>query len=284
MIKHKDFLIRMCEVENVNASDLMALTGKSKTVVYEWLNYSNLTNFPTNDSLSKIICRLGITIDDFLKCKSDKLVDYNLYRSYTEYILGGITSSSIDTSITEAINYNYILNCFVDDCVKLKSMVRDYLNGNKINEDEFSLLCSSIRPYYWSDIVYLDELTDSIVDELNINTIRDFKDRTDIYNERIDDDPELEGTIVNEYYVPNANEVILNESLKDIDVLKKYINVLSDSEKNILLEHYLNKVLIDDKYDKKRKIFKLLVKTGCSVRTNIDNKLLTIYKVLYNSN
>ena len=73
MIKHKDFLIRMCDVENVNASDLMALTGKSKTVVYEWLNYSNLTNFPTNDSLSKIICRLGITIDDFLKCKSDKL-------------------------------------------------------------------------------------------------------------------------------------------------------------------------------------------------------------------
>jgi predicted DNA-binding transcriptional regulator AlpA len=70
MIRLKDFFIRMCEMENLTAQELQNLTGKSKSVVYEWLNYSNISSFPSYKSLSKIVFNnfIFLTIGgDFLR-------------------------------------------------------------------------------------------------------------------------------------------------------------------------------------------------------------------------
>ena len=74
MFQQKDFFIRMCEMEKLTALELQKLTKKSKSVVYEWLNYSNVNSYPSYESLSKIVCRLGISIDDLLKTKNYYIV------------------------------------------------------------------------------------------------------------------------------------------------------------------------------------------------------------------
>ena len=78
----KNFFIRMCDLEGVSPKELQEITGKSKSVVYEWLNYDNKTSLPTKETLLKVLFRLGLTMDDYINCRSDKLVDSSLYRTY----------------------------------------------------------------------------------------------------------------------------------------------------------------------------------------------------------
>ena len=68
MDKYKIFLLNLCSIENITAKDLMKLTGKSQSVVYAWLSFKK-SDFPTIDSLGKILFRLGISFDDFINFK-----------------------------------------------------------------------------------------------------------------------------------------------------------------------------------------------------------------------
>ena len=193
----KDFLIAMCEVENIKAKELQQLTGKSQSVVYEWLNSSNITNFPTYESLSKILCRLGLTMDEFLKCKSDKLVDYSKFRTYSNYLCSKNVDEfslsekrlTFSRTVMEALNYENILNCYINDCLELKKMITLYLKGIKVDTDKFDLLCNNIKPFVISDIEFFDE-AGGVGYYLNSSNVYDFKIRTEAYKENVEDDPD----------------------------------------------------------------------------------------------
>jgi len=277
MIRYKDFFIRMCEAEEVSAHELQELTGKSKTVVYGWLNYSNVVNIPSYDSLSKIICRLGITIDDFIKCKSDKLVDYTSYRSYKEYIRGNLDNQYFIESILDTPNYEYILNCFLTDCIKLKSMITEYLNGIEIDIKEFNNLCNHIKPCYYSEVMLIDDIGDAILGYLDSNSLLEFKYRNEVYKERIDDDPEYKENCIHEIYVPSANYILLHISNKNVDPMKRYLRIINDTEKNKLMSDYLKYSINNKKFDKKRKIFKLLNKNNCELKYCKEQDINKLY-------
>ena len=115
----------MLEVENVTPKDLQEVTGKSKSVVYDWLDCSNSTHFPSNEALIKILCRLGLSLDEFIRCESDKLPKDNLYRTYKEYIMGSINNKWLSTSLLDNNNYEEILNCFINDVIRVEEML-DY--------------------------------------------------------------------------------------------------------------------------------------------------------------
>ena len=270
MNKYKDFLIRMCDVENLTIKELQKLTGKSQSVVYEWLNYNNVSSFPSYDSLSKILCRLGITLDDFIKCKSNRLVDYTHYRTYRDYIVGQYDNQYFSKTILDDQNYKFVLNCYIDDCFRLKSLVNDYLNGIEIDMDEFDMLCENINPSYVSDAVFFDEFTDSVIDYLYSPTLPDYKMRKEYYDELVENDPEFSINKEHEVYIPSANSLVLFEASEDISILKKYILLLNKTEKKILMEHYVSKCMHEPDYDKNKRIAKFLVKNNCGIRNGID--------------
>ncbi len=283
MIKYKDFLIRMCEVENVTIKELQKLTGKSQSVVYEWLNYNNKSSFPSYDSLSKILCRLGITLDEFMKCKSNRLVDYTHYRTYSDYIVGQYDNQFFSQSILEDQNYKFILNCYIDDCFRLKSLVNDYLNDIEIDMDEFDMLCENINPSYVSDAVFFDEFTDFVVDYLYSPTLPDYKMRKEYYDELVEDDAEYSVNHEHEIYIPSANPLVLHIAGEDFNVLKKYILLLNKTEKKILMEDYLSKCMHELDFDKNKRIAKFLVKNNCGLRKGIDEKITLMYEQMLNN-
>lgn len=283
MIKYKDFLIRMCEVENLTIKELQKLTGKSQSVVYEWLNYNNVSSFPSYDSLSKILCRLGITLDNFIKCKSNRLVDYTHYRTYSDYIVGHYDNQYFSKTILDDQNRKFILNCYIDDCFRLKSLVNDYLNGIEINIDEFDILCENINPSYVSDAVFFDEFTDLIIDYLCSPTLPDYKMRKEYYDELVENDPEFATNKEHEIYIPSANYLVLYEASDDISILKKYILLLNKTEKKVLMENYISKCMFEPDYDKNKRIAKFLVKNNCGIRNGIDEKIVSTYEQLINN-
>ena len=272
MFQQKDFFIRMCEMENVTAQELQKLTGKSKSVVYEWLNYSNVKSFPSYESLSKIVCRLGITIDDLLKCKSNKLVDYQNYRRYKEYIIGDLFNLHMSETLVNDLDSKYILNCYVNDCNQLRLIIDNYIDGMQIDENELDLLCENVQPVVVSDVEYaFDDFGGGACYLLNSKTILDYKDRTELYIDRIENDPDYKST-THEIYFPNADKMILMLAEEDISILKKHMFFLSDYERIILMKNYLDLAVSNRNYDKKYLIFKLLY-SGCKTIERIENTI-----------
>ena len=218
MYKQKEFFIRMCEMENLTAQELQKITNKSKSVVYEWLNYSNVNSFPSYDCLSKIVCRLGVSIDDLLKCKSDKLIDYMNYRRYSLYITGSIFQPQISEEILENPEYINILGCYVNDCNILRVMLNNYLSDSRIDVDELDILCEHIKPLFVSDVEYaLDDFGGGAFYHLNSKNIEDFKNRTELFNDRVEND---EGyALIFKLLYSNKYPI---ENIFDQELLRKY--------------------------------------------------------------
>ena len=85
----RSFFIKMCDIEGVSPKELQEITGKSKSVVYEWLDYSKPSSLPTKETLLKVLARLGLTMDNYINCESEKLAGDSsnvLYRTYHEYM------------------------------------------------------------------------------------------------------------------------------------------------------------------------------------------------------
>ena len=282
MFKYKDFLINICEVENITVKELQKLTGKSQSVVYEWLDYSK-SSFPSYDSLSKILCRLGITLDDFMKCKSERLVDHTHYRTYSDYIIGQHDNQWFAEDILEDQNHKYILNCYIDDCFRLKSLVKDYLKGVEIDINEFNMLCENIHPCYISDAVYYYELTDMIINYLCLQTLPDYKMRKEFFDELVKEDEEFAINKEHEIYIPSANSLVLHLAINDFNVLKKYILLLNKTEKKILMENYISKCIDEKDYDNNKRIAKFLIKNKCLPRIGADEKIISMYQQLVNN-
>ena len=185
----KTFLCRMCEVENITVKELQELTGKSKSVVYKWLKYSDSNSFPSYDSLSKILCRLGLTMDEFLRCKSDKIVNYEKYRTYKHYFYSYHERVIISHRVVEALDCENILNCFIFDMLKFKKMLSAYLNGETIDLEKFDVLCLNLQPYFSTEIE-IDEFGGGTYYYLDSSNLADYKYRCERYNELLEEDPE----------------------------------------------------------------------------------------------
>lgn len=284
MFKYKDFLIRMCDVENVTPKELQEITGKSKSVVYEWLNYSNLSSLPTKETLLKVLSRLGLTMDDYINCKSEKLVCDSAYRTYDQYMIGDEFGLYITESVLNANNYEYILNCFLDDCVLFKSMLEDYLNGIKIDYEKFDLICRHLKPSYWSDAIFIDELTESAVGFFNSRMLEEYKLRTSLYNELAEDDPEYVANHSHDVWLPRADYFVLHVAKTNINVVNRFLCVLNDTEKNNFLETYFDYYMKQTNFDINKKILKLLIKNGCTLRENVDEEIKKIYNKIVNNN
>lgn len=285
----KDFLIAMCEVENIKAKELQQLTGKSQSVVYEWLNSSNITNFPTYESLSKILCRLGLTMDEFLKCKSDKLVDYSKFRTYNNYLCSknvdefSLSEKRITFSRTvmEALNYENILNCYINDCLELKKMITLYLKGIKVDTDKFDLLCNNIKPFVISDIEFFDEVG-GVGYYLNSSNIYDFKIRTEAYKERVEDDPDYALECNHKIIFPDADYFALTVATENLKVLEKYLLILDEKEKNSLMYSYLICIYNKGDFDKNNSIFKFLYRNKCKFEYCKSDEINELYKKILN--
>lgn len=253
----------MCQMENVSIKELQELTGKSKSVVYEWLNYSNKNCLPSYESIAKIICRLGITFDDFLKCRCDKLVDYENYRTYNNYIVGDILNLKLSDDILEDSNCEYILNCYIYDYFSLKSMIDDYLFGLNVDMNEFDSLCKHIKPCVLSDVEYVfDDFGGGALYLLNSGNILDYKDRTELFMDRVENDPEYEFSCNHGVIFPDINDILLRKSVEDTSLLKKYLLIISEKECNALRKSYVKLVNENKDFDKDKKLFKILYKNN----------------------
>lgn len=277
MLKYKDFLIRMCDVEGVSPKELQEITGKSKSVVYEWLNYSNLSSLPTKETLLKVLARLGLTMDDFIKCKSEKLVDNSSYRTYDEYMIGDEFGLYITESVLTANNYEYILNCFLDDCILFKSMLKDYLNGIEIDYEKFDLICKHLKPSYWSDAVFLDEYTDVAVGFFSSSVLEEYKLRTSLYNELVEDDPEYANDHSHDVWLPRADYFVLHVAKTNLNVVKRFLCILNEVEKSNFLEVYFDYYMKQTNFDLNKKILNVLIQNGCKLRENVDEEIIELY-------
>ena len=284
MLKYKDFFIRMCDVEGVSPKELQEITGKSKSVVYEWLNYFNVSSLPTKETLLKVLARLGLTMDDYINCRSEKLVDNSSYRTYDEHMIGDEFGLYITESVLTANNYEYILNCFLDDCVSFKTMLEDYLNGTPIDLEEFDVICKHLKPQYWSDAVFLDEFTDAAVGFFSSSMLEEYKLRTALYNELVEDDPEYATTHSHDVWLPRADYFVLHVAKTNINVVKRYLFVLNETEKNNFLEIYFDYYMKETNFDVNKKILKLLLKNGCTLRENVDKEIKESYNKIINEN
>lgn len=282
MFQQKDFFIRMCEMEKLTALELQKITNKSKSVVYEWLNYSNANSYPSYESLSKIVCRLGITIDDLLKCKSNKLVDYQNYRTYKDYIIGDSLNLHLSEAILENPNYKYILNCYVNDCNQLRLMIDNYILGVSINPNELDVLCEHIQPVVISDVEYAcDDFGGGAMYYLNSTNIEDYKDRTELFIDRVENDNEYANICTHKILFPNADDILLTIADEDINILKKHVLFIEECEVNMLMKKYLEHSISNSNFDKKHLIFKLLYNSERKVEDIIGDSPNNSYHALF---
>lgn len=281
MDKYKDFLIQMFNVEGVTPKELQEITGKSKSVVYEWFNYESL---PTKEALLKVLARLGLTMDDFINCKSEKLVDNSSYRTYDEYMVGDELGLYITEYVLNANNYECILNCFLDDCVSFKSMLNDYLSGNEIDYKQFDLICKHLKPSYWSDAVFIDEFTETAIGFFNSSMLEEYKLRTQLYNELAEDDPEYVTNHSHDVWLPRADYFVLHVAKTNIKVVKRFLFVLNETEKNKFLEVYFNYYMKQTNFDPNKKILNMLIKNGCTLPETADEEIKELYNKIINNN
>jgi ribosomal protein S25 len=238
--------------------------------------------YPSYESLSKIVCRLGITIDDLLKCKSNKLVDYQNYRTYKDYIIGDSLNYQLSESILENPNFKYILNCYINDCNQLRLMIDNYILGNSIDFNELDMLCEHIKPIVISDVEYAcDDFGGGAMYHLNSRNIEDYKDRTELFIDRVDNDDDYALTCEHKILFPNIDDILLTIADEDINVLRKHILFIEESELTVLMRKYLEHSICNSHYDKKHIIFKLLYNRDCKVGDIIgDSSNASYHKLL----
>lgn len=280
MLRYKDFFIKMCDIEGVSPKELQEITGKSKSVVYEWLDYSKPSSLPTKETLLKVLARLGLTMDDYINCESEKLAGDSsnvLYRTYDEYMIGDEFGMSITESILTANNYEYILNCFLDDCVSFKTMLEDYLNGTSIDLEEFDVICKHLKPQFCSDAVFIDELTEIAVGFFDASMLEEYKLRTELFNELAEDDPEYTINHFHHVWLPRADYIMLHVAKTNLDFVKRFLFVLNENEKNNFLEAYFDYYMRETNFDINKKILKLLIKNGCKLPENADEEIKELY-------
>lgn len=284
MQQYKLFLIKLCELENITKKDIMEITGKSQSVVYNWMNLSE-PDFPPFESLIKILYRLGMSLDDFIKDRHPVYLlpgydNEKSVRSYYNYIYGTYEHSYIDIDILDSSNAEEAIQTYLFDRMYLNNMVNDHVNGVKIDMQRFESLCRAIKPYVVTEIVDEGEWT---VYNLNAQTLRKYKWGAD-YIKEMQADREEGGLDFDmphhKIYFPDANYVILLAAQKNIDLLRDYLQIANESEKHILLPCYMKICAQISNYDKKNKILKKLIENNCEFVETTDKTVAEKYHEL----
>ncbi len=173
-----------------------------------------------------------------MKNQTEKYLNLDDYRIYRNYINGNLNNKYISATMLENINYDYILNCFIDDVIKVKSMLDEYLSGTEIDYNKFDMLCDHLSPIYWSDAAYEDE-GDGIINSLSVASLPDYKERHGRVKLSISEGYEEDEIFKLDLFFPNCDYLVLiAANNKNIDILQKYLSILNKKEINELLEQY----------------------------------------------
>lgn len=274
---YKSFLSKICDIENVSVTEIMEITGKSRSVVYSWLNLSKPDCFPSMESLGKILFRLGISLDDFINCRHPLYDNGDSARVYYLYMEGSFDHKYIRSDLLDLPNADEVIKTYLLDRMRLNNMIHDYVNGVKTDLQRFDLLCKALMPFVVS------EYPDQIVFDLNSATLLDYK-------LGIDHMKELEGEYedgengfdrpLHQVRYPDASEVILLAAENSMKVLNDYFAIMDESEKRLLLPCYLNICSDYAEYDKKNKILKKLIANKCEFFDSEDKNAAEKYRVL----
>lgn len=279
MQQYKLFLARICDIENVSVKDIMKLTGKSQNVVYSWLNLSK-PDFPTIESLMKILYRLGISLDDFINYRHPVYDNGESARVYYRYVYGSCDQRYIGSDILDLPNAEEVIKTYLWDRLCLNNMINDYLNGVAIDTQRFDLLCKAIMPCFVSEVITEG---DQSVFDLNSQTLRDYKYGIDSIKE-MQADSEEGGVDLDmpqhKIYFPDANYVILFAAEDDIDLLQNYLEIIDESDKRYLLSDYMRICSDKSGYDKKNKIIKKLMEYNCEFVKTEDKSVAEMYHEL----
>lgn len=255
MKEYKEFLVQICDIENVSAKDIAEITGKSRSVVYGWLDYSKNDCFPSIESLGKILFRLGISFDDFINFRHPIYDTGNSARVYYRYKYGFLDKSYIGSDLLELPNVDKVLKTYLIDRSVLNKMISDYIDGVEIDKERFNFLCKALEPFVDS------ECFDSVVYHLESGTLPDYKMGIDVIKE-IKEEYEMDENIdvpFHKLFYPDINYVMLLAAERDIKLLNKYLSVADSRDVCLLLQYYLNIRSDNPKYDKKNRINKMLV-------------------------
>lgn len=277
---YKDFLASMCDIENVSVKELMQITGKSRPVVYSWLNLSKGECFPTIETLGKILFRLGISFDDFINCHYPIYDNGQSARTYFLYIYGSSDDKHIGRDLLELPNADKVITTYLDDRKHLNKMINYYLNGVNIDLERFDLLCKALMPYVVTSVI---TSADQTVFPLISLTLYDYKlglDTIKETEEEYGDDITDFDTPMHQLYYPQANDVILLAAQNGIKVLNDYLSIADESDKRLLLQSYLEIRSNNLDYDKKNKIFKKLIQNKCEFYDSEDKKATEKYREL----
>lgn len=274
---YKNFLTKICDIENVSVKELMEITGKSQSVVYSWLNLSKEECFPSIESLGKILFRLGISFDDFINCRHPLYDDGQFARVYYRYVEGYFDSQHIKSEILELPNADEVIKTYLFDRMCLNNMINDYINGIKIDVQRFDFLCKALMPFVvseFSDLMIYNLHSDSLYEyKLGIDHIKEIKDEED-GNVNDFDMP------LHQVYYPDASRVILLAAVNSIKVLNDYLTVADNGDKRLLLKHYLDIRSDDPTYDKNNKIIKMLVQYKCEFYFDNSEDIVKNYREL----
>ena len=277
MQNYKLFLINVCNIDNITIQELMEITGKSKSVVYSWLNLSK-PDFPTIDSLGKILFRMGISLEDFINYRHPVYDNGKFARTYGDYISGYWDESYIQSDILELPNADEVISTYLHDRSALNNMIQDYVNGLEIDMERFELLCKELRPMFASDDSVISE-AGVCIDNLNRDTLKSYKYGLEILKEAKEDnegDPNYEPP---EHYMfyPDANYVILLAAEKNPSFINEYLTIIDDIDKRFLLEDYMRICEENPDYDKKNRIIKRLVESDCTFLESKDKDIKEKY-------
>lgn len=263
MKDYKSFLINVCDIENVTVKELMALTGKSQSVVYGWMNYFK-PDFPTIESLGKILFRLGMSFDDFINYKHPIYDDGNATRVCYRYVDGYPEQSYIKSEILAENDPDKVIKTYLHDRMCLNKMITDFVNGLEIDTVRFNFLCKSLMPVLISDVDTISDAGTAIYD-LNSQILNSYKLGLEIVKEieeNNQDDPNFE--MPNHYiHFPDAHEVILLAADKNLAFVNEYLRVIDEREKVFLVDTYMKIHKNNPNYDKKNKIIKRLLGNDC---------------------
>jgi transcriptional regulator with XRE-family HTH domain len=255
MNNYKAFLARLCEIENVSVKEIMELTGKSQSVVYNWLNPLKPKCFPSFEDLGKMVFRLGISFDDFINFRHPIYEDDGKSaRTYYLYTHGQFDRQYIGNEILELKNYDEVIKTYISDRIILDGMIKDYIEGHEIDTQRFDLLCKALMPVV--DTEFCD-IGDSEVYYLSSYYLEQYKAGAEWLKESIEDD-EVEEEYSHEIIYPDINEPILLAAERNIELLKKYLLIIDEKEKSFLLKCYNELQLNNQDFDKKGKIKKQL--------------------------
>lgn len=260
---YKSFLDKVCDIEGVSIPELMEITGKSQSVVYNWLSPSRPDCFPGIESLGKILFRLGLSFDDFIQCRHPIYDDGATFRTYYLYVSDPSGARYINPEILDLPDADRVIKAYLLDRQRLSAMIDDYACGREIDRDRFDLLCKALAPTVFSETVEFDvpeefELCSHALEryKLGLDSLGEYKAEC-----------EKDGVPPVDYkhviLFPDADCFILLAADKGIRCLKEYLSIIGEHEKRFLLLNYMT--LCSDRvgFDKKKKIMKMLLESGC---------------------